>query len=412
MLKPLAVNAGVKVGAKVGANISEIDTPAMLVDLDLVESNITRLFKLFDDRVSGRDSNRVSGRNIAVRPHLKTVKSPVFAQMLLNAGAAGVCVAKVSEAEIMAAAGISDILITTEIVGEAKLKRLAQLLEQPGNLITVVVDSKEGADALNELILATTSGAAKPLAVLIEVNVGQNRCGVEPGQEVLELANYINKRPGLHLVGLQGYEGHLQHVTPPSERRSLCLAAMSKLEDTVKLLNENSIEIETVTTGGTGTAVFCSESPVITEVQPGSFIFMDTSYQAATEGIYDSALSILTTVISKPKPNRAVVDAGTKSLSTDMGNAQPKNQSRNNQRTENPGAKHLDASDQILYRPAGDEHGILECLKGDLSIAIGDRIEILPSHIDTTINLHDVYICHRQGTIEQIVPITARGKVQ
>lgn len=385
MLKPLAVNADVQVGA----NISEIDTPAILVDLDLVESNITRLFKLFD--------NRVSGRNIAVRPHLKTVKSPVFAQMLLNAGAAGVCVAKVSEAEIMAAAGVSDILITTEIVGEAKLKRLAKLLEQTGNRITVVVDSKKGADVLNEEILATPSGAAKPLAVLIEVNVGQNRCGVEPGQEVLELANYINNLPGLHLVGLQGYEGHLQHVTPQSERRSLCLAAMSKLEDTVKLLNENSIKIETVTTGGTGTAVFCSESPVVTEVQPGSFIFMDTSYQAATEDIYDSALSILTTVISKPKPNRAVIDAGTKSLSTDMGNGQPKN---------------LGASGQILYRPAGDEHGILECLNGDLPIAIGDRIEILPSHIDTTVNLHDVYICHRLGTIEQIVPITARGKVQ
>jgi D-serine deaminase-like pyridoxal phosphate-dependent protein len=322
----------------------------------------------------------------------------------------------------MAAAGVSDILITTEIVGDLKLKRLAQLLKPTVNRITVVVDSKEGADALNAEILKTQSSAAEPLAVLIEVNVGQNRCGVEPGQEVLELANYINNLPGLHLVGLQGYEGHLQHVTPASERRTLCLAAMSKLEDTVKLLNENSIKIETVTTGGTGTAIFCSESPVVTEVQPGSFIFMDTSYQAATERIYDSALSVLTTVISKPKPNRAVIDAGTKSLSTDMGNAQPKNLSANNLSANSLSANNLSAnnlsakdpgtSGQILYRPAGDEHGILECLSGDMPIAIGDRIEILPSHIDTTVNLHDVYFCHRQGTIEQIIPITARGKVQ
>lgn len=373
-----------------------VDTPCLLVDLDLVESNIKLLLERFQ------------GCSVSIRPHLKTVKAPLFARLMLQAGATGVCVAKVSEAEVMVAAGIKDILITTEIVGKSKLQRLLNLLDDPRNMIKVVVDSRQGADALNGIVAQqVNSDIPRRLPVLIEVNVGQNRCGVEPGTATLELAQYVATLPHLNLLGLQGYEGHLQHLAA-DERSRLCLAAMQKLEETVALLKENSIDIAVVTTGGTGTALICARSPVVTEVQPGSFIFMDTAYRDATNGAYANALTVLSTVISKPCAGRVVLDAGSKSLSTDMGNAQCK----------------YALNALISYRPAGDEHGLLELNNPSgeqqsaapsaqsIPFEIGDRVELIPSHIDTTVNLHDRYVCHRQGRIEQIVPIVARGKVQ
>lgn len=381
----------------IGTNLAEqiVDTPCLLVDLDLVESNIKLLCE------------RLKGSKVAIRPHLKTVKAPYFAHLLLKAGANGVCVAKIAEAEVMVAAGIKDILITTELIGKSKLQRLLCLLENPQNKIKVVVDSREGAEALNEMIAQkANSHIHRQLAVLVEVNVGQDRCGVAPGAATLELAQYIDSLPHLHLLGLQGYEGHLQHLAE-DKRQELCRQAMQKLEETVALLKK-SLNIEVVTTGGTGTALICAQSSVVTEVQPGSFIFMDTSYRDATSCAYANALTVLSTVISKPIPRRVILDAGTKSLSTDMGNAQLKSPSHKS----------------LSYRPAGDEHGVVESnneiVRGEalaapqesLPFAIGDRLELIPSHIDTTVNLHDRYICHRQGKIVDVVAIEARGKVQ
>lgn len=372
-----------------------VDTPCLLVDLDLVDSNIKLLFE------------RLQGSRVAIRPHLKTVKAPFFADLMLKAGANGVCVAKIAEAEVMVAAGIKDILITTELIGKSKLQRLLHLLENPQNKIKVVVDSREGAEALNEMIAQkANSHIHRQLPVLVEVNVGQDRCGVAPGAATLELAQYIDSLPHLHLLGLQGYEGHLQHLAE-DKRQELCRQAMQKLEETVALLKK-SLNIEVVTTGGTGTALICAQSSVVTEVQPGSFIFMDTSYRDATNCAYANALTVLSTVISKPSCRRVIVDAGSKSLSTDMGHAQLKGP----------------AHETVSYRPAGDEHGVLECNHkiapneppadpgASLPFAIGDRLELIPSHIDTTVNLHDRYICHRQGKIVEVAAIAARGKVQ
>jgi D-serine deaminase-like pyridoxal phosphate-dependent protein len=219
-----------------------------------------------------------------------------------------------------------------------------------------------------------------------------------PGEEALMLAQHIGKMSNLQLVGVQGYEGHLQHLHDPEERAQRCRQAMQQLTDTAEQLRAAGFPIEIVTTGGTGTAEICADYDGVTEVQPGSFVFMDTDYRNAIGPVYSNALTILSTVISRPTPTRAVVDAGLKSLSIDSGMPEPKGL---------PG---------IEYRPGGDEHGILTWGEGTepaiVRLEVGDRIEFIPSHIDTTINLHDYYYAYRNGRLEAIWPVEARGKVQ
>jgi D-serine deaminase-like pyridoxal phosphate-dependent protein len=363
-----------------GGEVDDIDTPAMLVDLPAADRNIERLL------------GRFRGTPVSVRPHLKTVKSPEFARRLLAAGAAGVCVAKLSEAEVMAAAGIDNILITTELAGAPKLERLVRLLRQhPG--VRVVVDSVEGADALQGALAA--SGLV--LEVLLDVDVGQRRCGVLPGAPALALAAFLATLPALRLVGLQGYEGHLQQLES-AERARRCREALAVLAGCAEALRAAGHAIAVVSTAGTGTAAIAQQCAGITEVQPGSFVFMDTSYRRALGAELEPALTILSTVISRPRPGEAVIDAGLKSLSTDSGFAEPKN---------SPG---------MSYRPAGDEHGILAWAPGALSgqpePRVGDRVELIPSHIDTTVNLHDVYHVTSAGRLVAAWPVSARGKVQ
>ncbi|HKO91700.1 MAG TPA: hypothetical protein VJU61_11130 [Polyangiaceae bacterium] len=216
-----------------------------------------------------------------------------------------------------------------------------------------------------------------------------------PGAPALALARHIAGLSRLRLLGLQGYEGHLQQVPDPVQRAQLCGDAMLRLTNTASELRAAGHQIRVVSTGGTGTAELCAQHSGITEVQPGSFIFLDTSYRAVLGERYACALSILSSVISRPRPGEAVVDAGLKSLSTDSGFAQPK------------------AYPGMSYRPAGDEHGILSWdPTSGLELDIGARVELLPSHIDTTINLHDVYYVQRAGRLVSVWPVAARGKVQ
>jgi D-serine deaminase-like pyridoxal phosphate-dependent protein len=251
-----------------------------------------------------------------------------------------------------------------------------------------VVDSWDGAQELD---------AALPHAVeaLIEVNVAQDRCGVAP-EEALGLAERLRGLERLRLVGVQGYEGNLQHVREASERRALCDAAMARLGVAVESLRGAGHPVDVVTTGGTGTAEFCAAHDFVTEVQPGSFVFMDADYLDTGGVPYAPALTVLATVISHPTPDRAVVDAGLKTLSDDSG-----------------AARLADASGWS-YHHAGDEHGVLTPVDGAERrvLAIGDRVSLVPSHVDTTVNLHDVLYAHRGGTIEATWPVAARGKVQ
>jgi D-serine deaminase-like pyridoxal phosphate-dependent protein len=345
------------------------------VDLDVFESNV----RLCMERLA----------HVAVRPHQKTAKSPAVARRLLDAGARGICVAKLSEAEVMLDAGIDDVLITTELAGPIKARRLAALLDRhPSARVRAVVDSLAGAQAI-------ASELPRALEVLIEVNVAQNRCGVAP-EDAPALADELRGLEQLRLVGLQGYEGNLQHVRDPTERRSRCDGAMTRLKLAVDALRSGGHAIEVVTTGGTGTAEFCAAHDFVTEVQPGSFAFMDTDYLDTGGVPYGPALAVITTVISHPAPERAVVDAGLKTLSDDSGPART---------ADAPGWS---------YHHGGDEHGILTPTgEGpQRPLQVGNRLTLLPSHIDTTINLHDVLQVHRGGVVEETWPVAARGKVQ
>lgn len=363
---------------KPGESIESLDTPSMVVDMDLMEDNITKLM------------NALRPTGIDIRPHIKTTKSPILAQRLLDAGAKGICVAKVSEAEVMAAAGIEDIFVTCEIVGPVKVARLVELFRYHPQ-IRVVVDSIPGSSSINDALDA--AGIEQKLQVLIDLNVGQDRTGVQPGEPALALAKFIHSLPHLDLIGVHGYEGHLQHLHSNDERERCCRAAMSILSGTADVLRENGFDIQTVTTGGTGTAEFCATSPGITEVQPGSFIFMDTDYRNAIGKTFSNSLTILSTVISKPEPQRVVIDAGLKALTTDSGFAEPKDLAN------------------MTYTPNGDEHGSLKWESGP-GLSIGDRVEMIPSHIDPTVNLYDFYYAHHKGIIKEIWPVTARGKIQ
>src|SRR5260370_1992428 len=280
----------------------------------------------------------------------------------------------------MVAAGIEDLLTTSEMVGKPKLARLVALVQQYPH-IKVVVDSLTGAEQLNQAM----RDAQLTLNVLLDLNVGQNRCGVMPGEAALALARHIGAMSNLHLIGVQGYEGHLQHLHDPVERAQRCRQSMHLLPSTAAQLLAEGFAIAIVTTGGTGTAEICAGCDGVTEVQPGSFVFMDTDYRNALGPVYSNALTILSTVISRPTSTRAVIDAGLKSLSIDSGMPEPK------------------GLPDIEYRPGGDEHGILTWAKrvepAQVKLEVGDRIELIPSHIDTTVNLHDFYYAYRDAKL-------------
>ncbi|KXJ96512.1 hypothetical protein Micbo1qcDRAFT_1195 [Microdochium bolleyi] len=369
----------------VGDGLDALDTPSMIVDLDLMEQNIEKLFSTL----------LPTGRNI--RPHLKTTKCAALARRLVAAGAKGCCVAKVSEAEAVTAAGFDGgehgILITCEIVGAAKVRRLVELFRR-NRTLRIVVDSAEGATAIDDA-LAKEGGIEQPITTLIDLDVGLHRTGVQPGEPALALAKHIATLPHLKLIGVQGYEGHLQHLHDKEDRKAQCLESMRILTTTSDQLRHAGYNIEVVTTGGTGTAEFCASVPGVTELQPGSFIFMDTDYRNAVGTFYSNSLTLLSTVISKQGPNAVTIDTGLKSLTTDSGLAECKD----------PRYRHANL---------GDEHGSLSWDEGSGApiLKIGDRVEMVPSHIDPTINLHDFYYAHRKGVIEEIWTVDSRGKVQ
>ena len=363
---------------KVGDRLESLDTPSMIADLDLMEANIKKLM----------DKLLPTGLNI--RPHLKTTKSAILAGKLVKAGAKGGCVAKVSEAEVIAAAGFDDLLITCEIVGPAKVKRLVELFRKYPK-IRIVVDSEIGASAINEAL--ASSEIAEPITTLIDLDVGLHRTGVSPGEPALALARHVGGLKHLKLIGVQGYEGHLQHLHDKEDRKNQCLESMQILTSTADSLRKAGFNIEVVTTGGTGTAEFCATVPGVTELQPGSFIFMDTDYRNAVGTFYSNSLTILSTVVSKQGPRAVTIDSGLKSLTTDSGLAECKDS-------------------RYAYGVLGDEHGSLMWEDGTPALSVGDRVEMIPSHIDPTVNLHDFYYAYRGGVIEEIWPVDSRGKVQ
>jgi D-serine deaminase-like pyridoxal phosphate-dependent protein len=358
--------------ASVGQALADIDTPALLLDLDAFEANLRSL----DDSIRGKP--------VRVRPHAKTHKSADIAKRQIAAGAVGVCCQKVSEAEALVEAGIGDVLVSNEVVGAAKIARLAALSRRAK--IGVCVDHPDALRALAE------SGAR--CDVYVELEVGMRRCGVEPAQ-ALELAREIKNIKNLKFAGLQAYHGRAQHVRSLAERRAAIAAAKERVVATKALLAREGIGCPIVTGAGSGTYMLEVESGAWDEIQPGSYVFMDADYArnewASPLPRFRHALFVLTTVMSRPAADRAIVDAGLKASSVDSG--MPEIWQR-------PG---------LVYRSASDEHGWVEIGAEAKAPQLGEKLLLVPGHCDPTVNLYDWYVCTRNGKVEEVWPVTARG---
>ncbi len=319
----------------------------------------------------------------AIRPHAKTHKSPLVARLQLERGAIGMCCAKLGEAEVMADAGIGPLLVTTEIAGTEKVARLVALAGRAP--VTTVVDDADAAAT----IARAARAAGLVIDALVDVNIGQDRCGVMPA-DAGALASAAASLQGLRVRGLQAYEGHLQHVYSETERRARWRETADRLLAAREAIARAGVGPEIVSTAGTGTCAFAAELAEVTELQPGSYPFMDCDY-ARVEGLpYEVALTVLTSVVSRRRGDTAVIDAGWKAITVESGMPVVKDR---------PG---------LEYTPAGDEHGFLRGAR----LTPGDKLELVPSHCDTTVNLHDRYICVRGGTVEALWPIAGRGRIQ
>jgi D-serine deaminase-like pyridoxal phosphate-dependent protein len=367
--------------AEIGMTLDEVDTPALVIDLDAFERNLRRL------------PDRVGGSGVKMRPHAKTHKCPVIALKQIELGAVGVCVQKVSEAEALVYGGVKDVLVTNEVVGRQKLRRLTSLAHNAR--IGVCVDDAGQVDALD----AAAAEAGVTLPVHVEVNMGGNRCGVEPGEPALDLARRVAAAPYLTFAGLQAYHGSAQHLRGWEERRQAIAQAAERAGRTRDLLARHGIECPTITGAGTGTFEFESASGVYTELQCGSYIFMDADYgrnldrDGAPTKAFEPSLFVWATVMSRPTEDRAIVDAGLKALAFDSGPP-------------------LVWDEPVAtYERASDEHGRLGLSGATNRLQIGDKIRLVPGHCDPTVNLYDWYVGIRGNRVEQLWPITARGAV-
>ena len=356
--------------------VAELETPVLTIDLDAMERNLTRMMAILD------------GSSVRLRPHLKTAKSPALAHRMLQAGAVGICCAKLSEAEVMANAGVIDILLTSPVAGFGKHERLVALAARlPG--FKAVVDDAETAASIARV--ARERGVT--VSLLLELDVHTQRSGVTTAEEALTLADAIRATDGVALVGIHAYAGHAQ-LRPAKERRDLNDAAMALLRATIELLNEHNHELRYLTGGGTGTVGLDVEQGLLNEAQAGSFLLMDVLYRNSGAP-FENALRCRATIISRPTPGRAICDAGAKSLSGDGGPAEIENRAG------------------VVYLRGSDEHGhiAVDPAALDRELRVGEVITLLPSHICTTINLHDVLVGVRGDVVESILPVEARGHV-
>lgn len=365
--------------AVVGMHVSEVDTPALIIELDALERNIARMQK------------HVEGKPVYLRPHSKTHKSTAIAHMQIAAGAVGVCCQKVSEAEIMADGGVRDIFISNEVVGESKLRRVAALARRAK--VSICVDEAGSVPAL----ASAAQSYGVMLHVLVELNVGSNRCGVNTAEDVVRLAKAIGAQPSLRFAGIQAYYGAAQHLRTPEERKTAIGTASAKVAQAIERLRQEGIPCDVAAGAGTGTFEFEIASGVYNEIQVGSYVFMDVDYannrdrEGNPVADFEHALFVLATVMSSPVPERAVVDAGLKAFSVDSG--MPK----------------VVGHDSASFVRAADEHGRIEIPAGDRPLKVGEKVRLIPGHCDPTVNLHDWFVCIRDSRVEALWPVSARG---
>ncbi len=377
----------------IGHSVAAIDTPSLVVDLDAMERNLQRMQSFAD------------AHGVKLRPHAKMHKSAWLAQQQMQAGAVGVCVQKVSEAQALAALGVRDIYVSNVVPSLQKCERLAQipsqLVAQNASKITlsIAVDSLQGIRALAQAWRTHASGQS--VRVFIEIDVGQARCGVSPGAAAVPLAQEIAKYPLLEFAGLQAYHGRAQHLRSASERATAIASVVRDVNETKQALQAAGFAVPLVTGAGTGSFIHEAASGVFGELQAGSYLFMDADYAGnevdSAAPRFEHALFVKSQVISRhtsAQDNRAVIDAGHKSHAIDSGL---------------PTLWQGHQSDWQFFN-GGDEHGIL---RGSNLPEIGDTIWLIPGHCDPTVNLHDQMIGVRGGLaggkVERIIRVDSRG---
>lgn len=360
----------------IGTPKEVLDTPALCIDLDVLEANIMYM------------AQAAHSMGVGLRPHSKTHKSPAIAHMQLAAGAHGVTCAKIGEAEVMARAGIRDILIANQIVTKDKIARLMGLAAYTD--VMVAVDTAGNIADLS----AAAEAHGVTLRVLVEVDIGLGRCGAMPGEDSLALARLAHESKGLRFEGVMGYEGHTVMIADEDERRRATEASLMLLTGTADWVRSAGIDVKIVSSGGTGTYKITGAWPGVTELQVGSYGTMDVQYyENVGMKEFNYALTLAATVVGVKGSERAITDAGIKSLTKDFGWP-------------------------LLIDPPGweltglsEEHGWLT-RRGGAALRPGDRVTVVPTHGCTTINLHDEYHVLRDGRLVGVWPIAARGKVR
>ncbi len=366
--------------AQPGMREDEIDTPALVLDLAAFEANLDAM------------AAALAPTGTRLRAHAKTHKSAVIAQRQIARGAVGQCVQKVGEAEALAWGGVADILVSNEVVRPEKLARLVALA--PIARVAVCADDARALPWLE----AAASAAGIRLSVLVEIDVGGGRCGVAPGSEAVALAQAIAASPHLIFGGLQAYHGSAQHLRLPSERARAIAGTVESTRRTVDMLRQQGLSCPIIGGAGTGTFPHEAASGVFTEIQAGSYCFMDADYArnrgedgAEGGGLFRQALFVLAGVMSAPRPGIAVVDAGHKAVSVDSG------------------LPLVWQRPEIRYTGASDEHGKLEFATETASPRPGEVLRLVPGHCDPTVDRYDWYVGVRRGRVECLWPIAARG---
>jgi D-serine deaminase-like pyridoxal phosphate-dependent protein len=361
----------------------EIPTPALLLDLDAFESNITTM------------AAHLRARKKGFRPHGKTHKCPEVAKALIRAGAVGICAARLSEAEVFADHGIGGLLVTTAVVGKSKIFRAVALASRAPDTM-LCVDDERNVREIDAAAAARRRG--EPIRLAVDLYFG--RTGVPPGPPALALVRLIESLEHVTFAGLQSYDGEAAHTTPFEARGTRTRNSLARAIETRRLIEQDGIPCPMVTGGSTGTYRFDSEIDGMTELQPGSFVFMDLDYERiggpAGPEYHDfkHALTVVTTVVSAP-PGFAIVDGGYKAFSTDR-----------------PFTPRPIGLGPVIYGWAGDEHGRLSLEHSPRPLKVGDRIEFIPPHCDPTVNLYDSIHALRGDRLEGVWPIAARGKSQ
>jgi len=364
---------------------SQLDTPALLIDMDLVHDNIARM------------QEKADKYGVALRPHTKTHKMPELAKIQVAAGASGITVAKVGEAEAMAIAGLSDIFIANQIVGISKLERIRQLARQIK--IRLGVDNTVQIDQLETVF----RDEPQPVEVLIEIETGENRSGVIHEEQLIQLVKHIQAQTKVVLKGVFSHEGHTYKAKSIEDCRRLCLESQNRTLWAANLVRDLGADIDTVSIGATPSLMHSEVLPGISEIRPGTYIFMDVGQGSAVDDYSRCAATVLASVISLPTAERIVLDTGAKALTL---------QTRSEGICATSGYGLVKNSANIRLSGMFDEHGLIYDAALRAELKLGDKLEIIPNHICPVCNLYDSAFAVSQGKVLGEIPILGRGKTR